>query len=111
MLIPVIIPVNPWTLSIDVIFSVLNSGKSIITWGGVKLEYPKPGFVIVNAVTVPLVIVAVAVAVVPIPTPIEGGALILTVALAYPLPAFVISNDVIFPADDTIAVADAPTLI
>ena len=59
----------------------------------------------------PLVIVAVAVAVVPTPTPIIGGALILIVALAYPLPAFVISNDVIVPADDTIAVADAPTLI
>ena len=59
----------------------------------------------------PLVIVAVAVAVVPTPTPIAGGALILIVALAYPLPAFVIFNDVIFPSDDTIAVADAPTLI
>ena len=63
------------------------------------------------SVTVPLVIVAVAVAVVPTPTPIAGGALILIVALAYPLPAFVISNDVIVPADYTIAVADAPTLI
>ena len=49
--------------------------------------------------------VALAVAVVPIPTPITGGALTLTVALAYPLPAFVISNDVIVPADETIAVA------
>ena len=38
VLIPVIIPVNPSTLSIDVIFSVLNSGKSIITCGGVKAE-------------------------------------------------------------------------
>ena len=47
----------------------------------------------------------------PIPTPITGGALILTVAVAYPLPAFVISRDVIVPAEDTIAVADAPTLI
>ena len=55
--------------------------------------------------------VAVAVAVVPTPTPIAGGALILTIALEYPPPAFVISNYVIVPADDTIAVADAPTLI
>jgi len=31
VLIPVTIPVNPSTLSIDVTFSVLNSGKSIIT--------------------------------------------------------------------------------
>ena len=56
-------------------------------------------------------IVALAVAVVPIPTPIAGGALTLTIALPYPLPAFVISNDVIVPSDDIIAVADAPTLI
>ena len=54
---------------------------------------------------------ALAVAVVPIPTPIAGGALTLTDALPYPLPAFVISNCVIVPSDDTIAVADAPTLI
>ena len=47
----------------------------------------------------------------PIPTPITGGALIFIVAVAYPLPAFVISRDVIVPAEDTIAVADAPTLI
>ena len=59
----------------------------------------------------PLVIVAVAVAVLPIPTPITGGALIFIVAVAYPLPAFVISRDVIVPAEDTIAVADAPTFI
>ena len=38
VLIPVMIPVNPSTLSIDVIFSVLNSGKLIITCGGVKAE-------------------------------------------------------------------------
>ena len=59
----------------------------------------------------PFVIVAVAVAVVPTPTPIVGGALILTIALVYPLPTFVISRDVIVPAEETIAVADAPTLI
>ena len=111
MLIPVIIPVNPSTLSIDVIFSVLNGGKSIITCGGVRFEYPKPGFVIDILDTVPLVIVAVAVAVEPIPTPIMGGALTLTVAFTYPLPAFVISNDDIVPLEDMIAVADAPTLI
>ena len=111
VLIPVMIPVNPSTLSIDVIFSVLNGGKSIMTCGGVRFEYPKPGFVIDISVTVPLVIVAVEVAVVQIPTPITGGAVTLTVALAYPLPAFVISNDLIDPEDETIAVADAPTLI
>ena len=33
----------------------------------------------------------------------------MTVALSYPLPAFVISIEVIVPATDTIAVADAPT--
>ena len=35
VLIPVIIPVKPSTLLIDVIFSVLNDGKLIITCGGV----------------------------------------------------------------------------
>ena len=40
-----------------------------------------------------------------------NGELILTVALSYPLPAFVISIEVIVPAADTIAVADAPTFI
>ena len=38
VLIPVIIPVNPSTLLIDVIFSVSNEGKSIITCGGVIFE-------------------------------------------------------------------------
>ena len=49
--------------------------------------------------------VAVAVAVVPTPTPIEGGELILIVAdPLYPEPPFVISNEDIVPAADTIAV-------
>ena len=34
VVIPVIIPVNPSTLVISVIFSVLNAGNSIITCGG-----------------------------------------------------------------------------
>ena len=68
VVIPVIIPVNPSTLSIDVIFSVSNVGNSTKTCGGVNAEYPNPGLVIVVLVIAPLDMVAVAVAVVPTPT-------------------------------------------
>ncbi|GIS09156.1 MAG: hypothetical protein CM15mP113_2860 [Pseudomonadota bacterium] len=50
----------------------------------------------------------------PIPTPIPGPIaleIFIDADVIYPLPAFVISKDVIVPADDTIAVADAPTFI
>ena len=63
------------------------------------------------AVMEPFDIVALAVAVVPIPIPIAGGELILIVAALYPEPPLVISKDDIVPAAETIAVADAPTLI
>ena len=72
------------------------------------------------SVIAPFVIVAVAVAVVATPTvPSDcinvaiptNGLLILTIALSYPLPAFVILISVIMPSGDTVAVADAPTLI
>ena len=68
VVIPVIMPVNPSTLSIDVIFSVSNIGNSTNTCGGVNAEYPNPGLVIVVLVIAPLDMVAVAVAVVPTPT-------------------------------------------
>ena len=112
MVIPVIIPVNPSTLLIDVNFSVWYSGSSTITCGGVNAEYPKPGLVTVADVITPLVIVAVATALVPIHTPIEGGALIyIDTDPLYPEPPFEISTDEIVPAADTIAVAAAPTFI
>ena len=64
------------------------------------------------AVIEPFDMVALAIAVVPIPTPIEGGELILIVAdPLYPEPPFVMSNEDIVPAADTIAVTAAPTLI
>ena len=62
------IPVNPSILLISVIFSVLNSGKSIITCGGVVLVYPNPWFTTLMAFIDPFVMVAVAVAVVYVPT-------------------------------------------
>ena len=75
------------------------------------MVYPKPGFAIVIAVTVPPTpIVAVAVAVVPTPTLIDGGADNLTVgAESYPVPAIPIDIDETVPAIDTFAVADAFT--
>ena len=71
---PVIIPVKPCAFDILVIFSVLNSGSSIITPGGLECVYPKPGFTIKGLPITPLLTVTVAVAVVPIPTPISEGA-------------------------------------
>ena len=91
VLIPVIIPVKPSTLLIDVIFSVLNDGKLIITCGGVMFDYPNPALVTLIADIEPFVIVADAVAVVAtptvpsdcmnVPTP-TNGLEILTVALS-----------------------------
>ena len=76
-MIPVIIPVNPSTLLIEVIFSVSNDGSSTITCGGVTLDYPKPGFFMVAPAMDHFLLLAFSPAVFPLPTPIVVVELIL----------------------------------
>ena len=93
------------------ISSFIGFGRGAKTWGTAVNVYPKPGFVTVVPVIIPLVIDAVAVAVAPTPDPIAWGAEIEieVVEPTYPLPPLVIESDDIVPAADTTAVNPAAT--
>ena len=110
--IPVIIPVNPWTLAILKIDCVVAAGTSMIVFGGFVEVYPNPAFVSDTEVIVPAAeTVAVAVAVVPTPTPTDLGAAnaIGKVDPVYPKPGLVIERVSIEPDVLTVAVNAAAT--
>ena len=90
VVIPVTIPENPATVSIEATTSLENLGNDARTTGGLETEYPPPTLVIVVPVMTPLVTVTVAVAVVPTPT---GGAIdIVADDPTYPLPPSLITS-------------------
>ena len=85
----------------------------MITSGGLECVYPNPTAVSGVSLTDPFVIVVVANAVEPMPVVVTepiGGLIEILCADKYPEPAFVISIEIV-PAAETIAVAEAPTLI
>ena len=84
--------------------SICFAGGLIRTNGGFVCVYPDPPLVIVIPVTTPPLIVAVAVAVV-VPTPTLTSGIV-----EYPTPPVLREIEVIVPAVETIAVADAPTV-
>ena len=109
--IPVIIPENPSTVSISIIFSYETLGVGARTNGGFEVVYPNPGLVTDAVVIIPAVIDAVAVAVVPTPTPIDFGAEMerVTEDPVYPDPPSTTDSEVIVPAAETTAVIAAAT--